>query len=64
MNDQDWRAFVNRSYAYFLKGMLTKAEESLVIAADINPSAKQVLEIRGMINEMGLRPRVIMEDHL
>ena len=64
MNDQDWRAFVNRSYAYFLKGMLTKAEESLVIATDINPSAKQVLEIRGMINEMGLRPRVIMEDHL
>ena len=63
MNDKDWRAFSNRSYAYFLKGMLTEAEESLAIAVDIDPSARQVLQIRGMINEVGLRPRVIMEDH-
>ncbi len=63
MNDRNWRAFSNRAYAYFLKGMLNEATVSLDLAADLNPEARQVLEIRGMINEVGLRPRVIMEDH-
>ena len=63
ITERNWRAFSNRSYAFFLKGMLTEATESLTLAADINPSAKQVVQIRGMINEVGLRPRVIMEDH-
>jgi hypothetical protein len=32
-------------------------------AAALNPNAKQVIQLRGMINEVGLRPRVIVEDH-
>lgn len=63
MNARNWRAYSNLSYAYFLKGMLTEATDSLMLAADISPDAKQVVQIRGMINEVGLRPRVIMEDH-
>jgi hypothetical protein len=43
--------------------MLNDATLNLDLAADLNPDARQVLEIRGMINEVGLRPRVIMEDH-
>jgi tetratricopeptide (TPR) repeat protein len=63
MNDRNWRAYSNRAYSYFLKGMLNDATLNLDLAADLNPDARQVLEIRGMINEVGLRPRVIMEDH-
>ena len=33
------------------------------VSAAINPDAKQVIQLRGMSNEVGLRPRVIMEDH-
>ena len=63
MNDRNWRAYSNLAYAYFLKGMLNEATLNLDLAADLNSDARQVLEIRGMINEVGLRPRVIMEDH-
>ncbi len=63
MNSRNWRAYNNRSYAYFLKGMLSEATFDLDTAAAINPGAKQLIQLRGMINEVGLRPRVIMEDH-
>ena len=59
----NWRAYSNRSYAYFLLGQLSEATFDLDSAAAINPRARQVLQIRGMINERGLVPRVIMEDH-
>jgi tetratricopeptide (TPR) repeat protein len=62
-NDRNWRAYSNRSYAYYLKGMFSEATFDLDAAAAINPSAKQVLQIKGMINERSLQPRVIMEDH-
>ena len=63
MDDRNWRAYNNRAYAHYLNGRLTSATEDLELAANINPKAKQVLQLRGMINEVGLRPRVIMEDH-
>lgn len=59
----NWRAYSNRSYAYFLLGQLSEATFDLDSAAAINPDARQVLQLRGMINERGLVPRVIMEDH-
>lgn len=59
----NWRAFSNRSYAYWLKGMLAEATFDLDAASSISPKAKQVLQIRGMINEAGLQPRITMEDH-
>ena len=59
----NWRAYSNRSYAYLLKGMYSEATFDLDSAASINSKARQVRQIRGMINEASFRPRVIMEDH-
>lgn len=63
LNDQNWRAYSNRSYAYYLKGMYAKANTDLENAASISPNARQVQQIRGMINERSLRPSVIVEEH-
>lgn len=60
---RNWRAYNNRAYAYYLLGMLSEATFDLDSAAEINADARQVIQLRGMINERGLRPRVIMEDH-
>jgi tetratricopeptide (TPR) repeat protein len=63
LSSNNWRAYNNRSYAYYLKGMYAEATFDLDSAAAINPKARQVSQLRGMINERGLEPRVIMEDH-
>ena len=63
LNEHNWRAWSNRSYAYWLKGMYDEATVDLETAMGINPSARQIFQIRGMLNEAGLRPHVIMEDH-
>ena len=62
INERNWRAWSNRSYAYWLKGMYDEATGDLQAATDINPQARQLAQIRGMLNEAGLRPSVIMED--
>lgn len=59
----NWRAYNNRAYAYYLKGMYSEATFDLDAAAAINADGRQIIQLRGMINERGLRPRVIMEDH-
>jgi tetratricopeptide (TPR) repeat protein len=63
INEKNWRAYSNRSYAFYLKGMYAQAKTDLEMAASISPNARQVGQIRGMINERNLRPSVIMEDH-
>ena len=63
LNAQNWRAYSNRSYAYYLKGMYSKASADLELAATFSPNARQVQQIRGMINERNLRPSVIVEEH-
>jgi tetratricopeptide (TPR) repeat protein len=63
INEKNWRAYSNRSYAFYLKGMYAQAKTDLEMAAAISPNARQVGQIRGMINERNLRPSVIMEDH-
>jgi tetratricopeptide (TPR) repeat protein len=63
INENNWRAYSNRSYAFYLKGMYAQANTDLEVAASISPNARQVMQIRGMINERNLRPSVIMEDH-
>jgi tetratricopeptide (TPR) repeat protein len=63
LRDDNWRAYSNRSYAYFLKGQYKRAHDDLEVAASINPEARQIAKIRGMINERSLQPSVIMEDH-
>jgi tetratricopeptide (TPR) repeat protein len=63
INDANWRAYSNRAYAYYLKRMFDKADSDLDVALAINPSAKQMPQIRGMMNERRLRGRVTMEEH-
>ncbi|OUU79706.1 MAG: hypothetical protein CBC38_04320 [Gammaproteobacteria bacterium TMED78] len=63
LNQRNWRAFINRAYSFYLKNMLSEATSDLDFAASLNPDARQVIQLRGMINERGLLPRVIMEDH-
>jgi tetratricopeptide (TPR) repeat protein len=60
---QNWRAYSNRAYAYWLKGKYLEATTDVEAAAAISPNAKQVQQIRAMINEAGLTPRVTLEEH-
>ena len=63
IDEHNWRAYSNRSYAYYLKGMDAQAHADLEIAASLSPNSHEIAQIRGMINERNLRPSVIMEDH-
>jgi tetratricopeptide (TPR) repeat protein len=63
INDANWRAYSNRAYAYYLKRMFDEADVDLDKALSLNPSAKQMPQIRGMMNERRLRGRVTMEEH-
>ena len=63
INDTNWRAYSNRAYAYYLKKMFDEADADLDVALSINPNAKQMPQIRGMMNERRLRGRVTMEEH-
>lgn len=63
LNARNWRAYSNRSYAYYLKGMYPEARSDLDSAEALAPDARQVAAIKGLINEQVLQPRVIMEDH-
>lgn len=62
LNDRNWRAWSNRSYAYWLMRDYELAGEDLEVAASINDRARQLGRIRGMLNEAGLVPRITMED--
>ena len=63
LREDNWRAYSNRSFAYYLKGRYRQAQDDLAIAASINPDAPTIEKIRGMINEKSLRPTITMEDH-
>ncbi len=63
VNDANWRAYSNRAYAYFLKRMFDEADSDLDVALQLNPSARQMPQIRGMMNERRLRGRVTTEEH-
>lgn len=63
LNDANWRAYSNRSYAYYLKGQYARADSDLAVAIGINPAARQVALLRGMINERTLRPSITVEEH-
>jgi len=61
-NENNWRAYSNRSYAYWIMGRYSEAQLDLDAAAELNSQARQIAAIRGMINEMTLQPNVKMED--
>jgi tetratricopeptide (TPR) repeat protein len=63
INDSNWRAYSNRAYAYYLKRQFDRADSDLDVALSLNPSARQMPQIRGMMNERRLRGRVTMEEH-
>jgi tetratricopeptide (TPR) repeat protein len=63
INDANWRAYSNRAYAYYLKRMFDEADKDLDTALALNPNARQMPQIRGMMNERRLRGRVTMEEH-
>lgn len=63
LNGSNWRAYSNRSHAYMLKKMYSEAALDNNAAAALSPDADHVLMIRGMLNELSLRPRVTMEEH-
>jgi tetratricopeptide (TPR) repeat protein len=63
IDDTNWRAYGNRSYAYYLKGAYAQANKDLEVAAGINPAARQLAQIRGMVNEKSLLPSVTTEEH-
>jgi tetratricopeptide (TPR) repeat protein len=63
INEANWRAYSNRAYAYYLKRQFEAADSDLDVALSINPNAKQMPQIRGMMNERRLRGRVTMEEH-
>jgi tetratricopeptide (TPR) repeat protein len=63
INDANWRAYSNRAYAYYLKRMFDEADADLDVALSINPNARQMPQIRGMMNERRLRGRVTTEEH-
>jgi tetratricopeptide (TPR) repeat protein len=62
INDKNWRAYSNRSFAYWLKGEYSEAQFDLDTASAMSPGARQVAQIRGMINQMRLRPNIVMEE--
>ena len=63
INEANWRAYSNRAYAYYLKRSFDEADKDLDVALSINPNARQMPQIRGMMNERRLRGRVTMEEH-
>ena len=63
LNENNWRAYSNRAYAYLLKRLFPEASADLDAAEKISPNARQVAQIRGMINERSLQPSVTVEEH-
>jgi tetratricopeptide (TPR) repeat protein len=63
IDSDNWRAYSNRAYAHYLSLRFQEADDDLDKALALNPSARQMPQIRGMLNERRLRGRVTMEDH-
>lgn len=59
----NWHAYSNRAYAYYLSRRFDEADDDLDRALELNPSARQMPQIRGMLNERRLRGRVTVEEH-
>jgi tetratricopeptide (TPR) repeat protein len=63
IDSDNWRAYSNRAYAYYLTLRFEEADDDLDRALALYPSARQMPQIRGMLNERRLRGRITMEDH-
>ena len=63
IDSENWHAYSNRAYAYYLSLKFEEADDDLDRALALNPSARQMPQIRGMLNERRLRGRVTTEEH-
>jgi tetratricopeptide (TPR) repeat protein len=63
IESENWRAYSNRAYAYYLSLRFDEADDDLDKALALNPAARQMPQIRGMLNERRLRGRVTIEEH-
>jgi tetratricopeptide (TPR) repeat protein len=63
IDSENWHAYSNRAYAYYLSRKFSEADDDLDRALELNPSARQMPQIRGMLNERRLRGRITIEDH-
>jgi tetratricopeptide (TPR) repeat protein len=63
LNSGNWRAYSNRAHAYLLKNMFAEAKFDNDTAAAIAPNADHVRMVREALNETGLQPQIIVEEH-
>ena len=63
LNNRNWKTYSNRAAAYTIKGLYSEAVFDLDAAEAINPNGRALRKLRGILNELRLRPTVIMEDH-
>ena len=63
IESENWHAYSNRAYAYYLSLKFKEADDDLDRALALNPSARQLPQIRGMLNERRLRGRITIEEH-
>lgn len=64
IDTENWRALSNRAYAHWQKRMHDEAAADLAAAESINPKSREIEQIRGLINQSTLEPRVSVEDRL
>jgi tetratricopeptide (TPR) repeat protein len=63
IDNENWHAYSNRAYAYYLSRRFDEADDDLDRALALNPDARQMPQIRGLLNERRLRGRVTVEEH-
>ena len=63
INSRNWKTYSNRAAAFAIKGLYSEATFDLDAAAAIRPNARNVQLLREFLNELRLRPKVIMEEH-
>ena len=63
LNSRNWKTYSNRAAAYTIKGLYSEAVFDLDAAEAINPRGRVLRKLRGILNELRLRPTIIMEDH-
>jgi tetratricopeptide (TPR) repeat protein len=64
VDTKNWRALSNRAYAHWVKRMHAEAAADLEAAEAINPNSREIAQIRGLINQSTLQPRISVEDRL
>jgi len=63
-NDRHWRGYNNRALIYVMKKEYEKAEKDLAIGQDINPNARTLKVVKGMLLDAThpVSPNIIIDD--